>query len=81
VSATPWVDYYGTETPDWYVQITSDYTHLRTGLMLGSYYMDEDNAAVYEVVDGKLVYQSVLPHGNPVIFLPAGTLKALLSTP
>jgi hypothetical protein len=81
VSATPWVDYYGTETPDWYVQITSGYTHLRTGLMLGSYYRDEDNAAVYEVVDGKLVYQSVLPHGNPVIFLPAGTLKALLTIP
>jgi len=81
VSATPWVDYYGTETPDWYVQITSNYTHLRTGLMLGSYYRDEDNAVVYEVVDGKLVYQSVLPHGNPVIFLPAGTLRALLTAP
>ena len=51
------------------------------GLMSGLYYRDEDNAAVYEVVDGKLVYQSVLPHGNPVIFLPSGTLKALLTTP
>ena len=78
VNATPWVDYFGAETPDWYLQITSAYSHLRTGLMSGVYYRDEDTPAVYEVLDGKLLYQSVLPHGHPVIYLPAGSLKNIL---
>ncbi len=74
------VDYYGAETPDWYVQITKAYTNLRTGLMPGSYYRDEDNPAVYKNENGTLVYRSSLPHQQPVIFLPAGTLAGLLAT-
>ena len=79
VTGPPWVDSWGTETPDWYVQITSGYAHLRTGLMAGAYYRDEDTPEVYQVVNGKLVYQSSMPHGHPLIYLPAGTLKKLLS--
>jgi len=76
-----WVDAYGDETPDWYLQITSAYAHLRTGLMAGTYFRDEDSISVYQVVKGKLVWQPVMPHGHPVIMLPAGTLSGLLSTP
>ena len=78
--ALPWVDSYGTEVPDWYVQITSAYTHLRTGLMANAYYRDEDSTDAYKVTNGKLVMQTALPHGHPVILLPAGTLKALLAS-
>lgn len=73
-----WSDSYGQETPDWYVQLTTGYTNLRTGLMPGWYYRDESNYSVYQVQNGSLVYQSQLPHGHPVIVMPAGTLNALL---
>lgn len=73
-----WKDYYGTETPDWYLQIARAYGQLRKGLMNGGYYQDEDSFDIYGVVDGSLVRQSAYPHGHPVIRLPAGTLKALL---
>ena len=77
-TAPKWVDYYGVETPDWYMQIASGYMHLRQGLMADWYYKDEDDSAVYKVVDSQFVYQGGLPHGHPVIILPAGTLKNLL---
>jgi len=76
--APKWVDYYGNETPDWYMQIAKGYMHLRQGLMADWYYKDEDNSAVYKVVDSQFVYQGGLPHGHPVITLPAGTLRNLL---
>ena len=77
VRATPYVDSYGEETTDWYAQITSAYAHLRTGLMPGVYYGEENSAAFFKVVDGKLVRQSSMPHGHPVIRLPAGALEGL----
>ena len=78
--APSWADSYGSEVPDWYVQITTGYTSLRTGLMAGGYYQDEDNDSVYQVASGALVLQSALPHGHPVIVVPKGTLKSLLGT-
>lgn len=75
--APAWNDSYGTETPDWYLQITTAYAALRRGLLPGVTYQDEDDDSVYTVVDGTLVPQTVLPHGRPVILLPAGTLKGL----
>lgn len=73
-----WVDAYGEETPDLYLQIARGYGNLRTGLMDGAYYQDEDGLSVYAVVGGRLVYQSSFPHRAPVILLPAGTLRGLL---
>jgi hypothetical protein len=78
-TAPPWVDYYGEEMPDWYVQIAKGYMSLRTGLVPGGYYRDEDADAAYNVANGRLVYQGALTHRHPVIVLPAGTLKSLLS--
>ena len=56
-----WVDSYGTETPDYYLQITAAYGNLKKGLMPGFFYKDEDDATVYLVADGKLVAQGVMP--------------------
>ena len=68
LATTPlWADYYGKETPDWYVQIAKAYITLRTGLRAAGYYRDEDSQDVYQVVNGALVYQGWLPHGHPVI--------------
>lgn len=78
-SGPKWADFYGDEVPDWYLQITSAYAHLRTGLMAGAYFRDEGARDFYRVVNGKLVLQSVMPHGHPVILLPAGTLSGLVS--
>jgi|GEM_PF-4743886 len=76
-SAPLWKDTYGTEVPDWYVQITTAYTNLRTGLMANGYYRDINNSTIYEVVNGQLVCQSAQPHGHPTIPLPAGLLAKL----
>ncbi len=78
--APPWVDYYGTETPDWYMQITTAYANLRTGLQPGGYYRDEDSTFVYQVVNGALAVQSAYPRGHPITLLPAGTLRSLGAT-
>ena len=77
VRGEPYVDSYGDDTPDWYVQITSAYAHLRTGLMPGVYYSEESGDAFFEVIDGKLKRQSDPPHGHPIIRLPAGALRGL----
>ena len=74
-----WVDSYGTETPDYYLQITAAYGNLKKGLMPGYYYKDEDDATVYVVADGKLVAQNVMPKGKAVTKLPSGTIKKLLN--
>lgn len=76
-SAPTWNDYYGVETPNWYLQIATAYAELRQGLAQEVYYRDEDSTAVYQVSRGVLVYQSAAPHGHPVILLPPGTLRAL----
>lgn len=76
-----WTDSYGTQVPDWYVQITTAYANLRTGLMQRAYYQDEGDINVYLVNQGQLVYQGAMPHGHPVITLPAGTLTAYIPTP
>lgn len=77
VSGPKWVDSYGTEVPDYYLQITSAYGNLRKGLMNGYYYKDEDNATVYLVSNGELVAQKAMPRGKPVVSLPSGTIKKL----
>lgn len=79
VTGPKWTDSYGTEVPDYYLQITSAYGNLRRGLMPGYYYRDEDNASVYLVSDGKLIPQGAMPRGRPVIFLPSGTIAKLLA--
>ena len=68
------VDYYGEETPDWYLQITEGYTNLRKGLMPGNFYKTENDNTVYKVEGGKLVAQGAMPRRKPVIILPAGSL-------
>ena len=73
-----WVDAYGTETPDLYLQITNAYGNLKKGLMPGYFYKDEDDATVYTVADGKLVAQGSMPKGKAVVKLPSGTIKNLL---
>lgn len=80
VSATKWTDAYGTETPDLYLQITTAYGNLKTGLINGYYYKDEDDATVYQVVNGGLVAQGAMPRGKAVVYLPAGTIKNLNSS-
>jgi hypothetical protein len=72
-----WVDAYGRETPDWYVQIATAYANLRVGLIPGGYYRDVNCTAIYSVAAARLVVQSVPPHGHPVIPLPAGLLGQL----
>jgi hypothetical protein len=76
-TAPAWVDAYGSETPDWYVQIAAAYTNLRVGLMAGGYYRDVNCPAFYAVTNGHLVVQSTPPHGHPIIPLPAGLLGQL----
>lgn len=78
VSGPKWVDSYGTEVPDYYLQITSAYGNLKKGLMSGYYYKDEDDATVYLVSAGKLVAQGAMPRGKAVVLLPSGTIKNLL---
>jgi peptidoglycan hydrolase-like protein with peptidoglycan-binding domain len=81
VNEQAWTDTYGTEVPDWYEQITSAYGNLKTGLMPGDYYRDVNGSDIYQVVNGQLVCQSALPHGHPVIPLPAGLLASLKAQP
>lgn len=79
-TAELFTDYYGEETPDWYLQITEAYTNLRLGLMPGVYYRTEDDSKVYKVENGKLVHQGAMPRRKPVILLPAGSLNDYLSS-
>lgn len=78
-NVTPWTDTYGELTPDWYMQITTGYTSLRTGLRPGGFYRDEDATTVYGVEGGALVPQGALPRRHPVILLPAKTIATLLA--
>ena len=73
-TAELWSDYYGEETPDWYLQITTAYTNLRKGLMAGAFYKTESDPRVYQVVNGALVHQTAMPRKRPVIVLPDGAL-------
>ncbi len=73
-----YVDSYGVETPDWYLQIASAYSNLRTGLMPDNVYRDDDSTTMFRVTAGKLVAESSFPHNRPVIVLPKGTLANLL---
>lgn len=79
--AIPWTDSYGTEVPDWYLQIATAYGNLRTGLTEGMAYRDQDSMNAYTVAGGTLFLLSEAPHGKPVIMLPAGTIKKLLGGP
>lgn len=76
--APPYSDSYGAEVPDWYLQIVTAYSNLRTGLMPGRVYREEGGAAMYRVTDGALVAEAAMPHGQPVIQLPNGSLAALM---
>jgi hypothetical protein len=78
-TAELFTDYYGEETPDWYLQITEAYTNLRLGLMPGVYYRTEDDSKVYKVENGKLIPEQELPRRKPVIMLPAGALSDYLN--
>ncbi len=78
VTGPKWVDSYGTEVPDFYLQITSAYGNLKKGLMSGYFYKDEDDATVYLVSNGELVAQGAMPRGKAVVSLPSGTIKKLL---
>jgi hypothetical protein len=79
-TAELFTDYYGEETPDWYLQITEAYTNLRLGLMPGVYYRTEDDSKVYKVENGKLIHQGAMPRKKPVILLPAGSLSDYLGS-
>ena len=78
--APKWVDSYGTEVPDYYLQITAAYGNLKKGLMPDFYYKDEDDTTVYVVSAGKLVAQGAMPRGKAVVMLPSGTIKKLLGS-
>ena len=80
-TAEMWTDYYGEETPDWYLQITTAYTNLRKGLMNGAFYKMESDPKVYQVVNGALVHQTAMPRKRPVIILPDGALQLSPSNP
>ena len=77
--APAYLDAYGVETPDLYLQIATAYGNLRTGLMPDAVYAEENASQRYRVVGGKLVAQSEAPHQQPTILLPAGTLAPLLA--
>ncbi|GEM_PF-3600375 len=63
-------------TYDWYLQITKAYSAIfKTGIVpSGTYVRDESENAVFLTDGYSLIYQSVLPHGKPVIVLPSGWL-------
>lgn len=77
--APAYFDAYGAEVPNWYLQIATAYARLRTGLMPNVVYRDEDATQMYRVKAGALVPEAAMPHGAPVILLPKGTLKTLLT--
>lgn len=79
IGAPKWVDSYGVEVPDYYLQITSAYGNLKKGLMADAFYRDENDNTVYQVSGGKLVPQGAMPRGKAVVMLPAGTIKNLLN--
>lgn len=79
--AIPWTDSYGTEVPDFYLQIAIAYGNLRKGLMDGVSYRDQDSMNVYTVAGETLFLLTAPPHGKPVIVLPAGTIRKLLGGP
>ncbi len=66
----PWVDAYGTPTPDWYEQITKGYASLRQGFMEDFYYKPENGKQIYRYHNGRMVEQSAAPRGKPVIVVP-----------
>ena len=75
--APKYTDSYGDEVPDLYLQIVTAYGNLRVGLMANVVYRDVDDPTMYRVTAGQLVVQSAMPHGQPVIELPAATLAAV----
>lgn len=75
-SAEKFLDYYGVEVPDWYLQITEAYTNLRIGFMEGNFYKNENSDQVYKVVRGKFERQYEMPHEKPVIVVPDGSIVA-----
>lgn len=66
----PWVDAYGTPTPDWYEQITKGYASLKKGFLDGYYYRPENGDQIYLYKKGQMLEQSAAPHGKPVIVVP-----------
>jgi hypothetical protein len=73
-NAEKFLDYYGVEVPDWYLQITEAYANLRIGFMEGNFYKTESKSEVYKVVRGKFEYQNEMPHEKPVIIVPDGSI-------
>ncbi len=79
--AIAWTDSYGTEIPDLYLQIATAYGNLRTGLMEGMAYRDQDSMNAYIVAGGTLFLLNEVLYSKPVIMLSAGTIKKLLGGP
>ena len=77
VAPDPWLDAQGNSYPFLYLDIATAYGQLRTGLLPGYYYRDEDDPRVFRVNAGTLQYQSAMPSQAAVVFLPAGTLSHL----
>ncbi len=67
-----WLDYYGDLAPYWYEEITWAYASLKTTLLDGYYYREDNSVDIFQYLDGNLVKQTAKPHGHPVIRIPAG---------
>lgn len=67
-----WLDYYDNPAPFWYEEITWAYLALKTTLLDGYYYNEEDSADFYQYLDNKLILQNAKPHGHPVVLIPKG---------
>lgn len=74
-----WLDYYGNHAPYWYEEITWAYASLKTTLLDGYYYRETDKPEVYRYLNGELEHQDAMPHGHPVIKIPAGYIDWFFS--
>ncbi len=77
--APAYTDSYGDEVPDWYLQMTRGYSQLRVGFIDGYVYAEEGSTTSYRVVNRTWQAEPKMPHKQPVIRVPAGTLSALMN--
>jgi hypothetical protein len=73
----PWADTYGAPVYDWYWTMTRQWNHLfRTRCFLdGTYVKQVGSPDVFRWTGGMFAYQGAMPHGEPVIEVPAGWLQ------
>jgi len=75
----PWTDWYGEPVKDWFWTMTIQWNHLyQYGCFLDGTYAREVNASDvyrYAAKSTSFIYQESLPHGQPILEVPAGWLE------